>query len=84
MDRMKEAREAPRCKAKSKATGERCRAPAVTGWNVCRCHGAGGGAPKGKRNGSWKHGRYSQEAIALRAAMARLNREARKAANALS
>lgn len=29
------------CTAKSKRTGKRCRSPAVTGYNVCRMHGAG-------------------------------------------
>ena len=57
---------APRCTAKSKRTGQRCRAPAVRGWNVCRFHGARGGAPKGKANGSWKHGYYSGAAKAER------------------
>jgi hypothetical protein len=53
---------APRCTAKSKRTGQRCKAPAVRGWNVCRFHGARGGAPKGKANAAWKHGHYSQAA----------------------
>jgi len=39
------------CTARSKRTGERCRNPAVTGYNVCRHHGANpknrGGRPKG-------------------------------------
>jgi hypothetical protein len=56
----------PRCTAKSKRTGERCKAPAVRGWNVCRFHGARGGAPKGKANGAWKHGHYSEAAKAER------------------
>jgi len=38
---------APRCTAKSKRSGERCKAPAVRGWKVCRFHGARVGAPKG-------------------------------------
>ena len=57
---------APRCAATSKRTGERCKAPAVRGWNVCRFHGARGGAPKGKANGAWKHGHYSEAAKAER------------------
>jgi hypothetical protein len=28
-------REAPRCSAKSKRTGQRCRAPAVRDWSIC-------------------------------------------------
>jgi hypothetical protein len=27
-------------------------------------HGARGGAPKGKRNGAYRHGGYTQEALA--------------------
>ncbi len=61
VERMQKAR---RCRARSKRTRERCRAPAMRGWNVCRFHGAGGGAPKGKRNGAYRHGGYTQEAVA--------------------
>ena len=50
---------ASRCTAKSKRTSERCKAPAVRGWKVCRFHGARGGAPEGKANGAWKNGHYS-------------------------
>lgn len=38
-------REVLRCHARSKTTGERCKAPAVKGWKVCRMHGARGGRP---------------------------------------
>ncbi len=68
----------PRCTATSKRTRERCRAPAVKGWSVCRFHGAGGGAPKGKRNGSYKHGLYTKEAIAERRAMTGHMRQVRE------
>ena len=37
--------------------------PAVTGHRVCRMHGAGGGAPKGKQNGNFRHGGRTKEAI---------------------
>jgi len=67
---------APRCTAKSKRTGQRCKAPAVRGWNVCRFHGARGGAPKGKANGAWKHGGYGQEAKAERLVVKLLLRDA--------
>jgi hypothetical protein len=56
----------PRCSARSKRTGEGCKAPAVTGWKVCRFHGARGGGPKGECNGSYRHGRFTCEAIARR------------------
>jgi len=51
--------DAKQCTATAKSTGERCQNPAVSGWDVCRLHGAGspkegttGGAPP-------THGRYS-------------------------
>jgi hypothetical protein len=59
----------PRCCARSKRTKEQCRAPAVRGWAVCRFHGAGGGAPKGPRNGNYRHGRFTCEAIAQKQEM---------------
>ena len=57
------AHTSPRCTAKSKRTGNRCNGPAVTGWKVCRMHGAGGGAPCGPRHGMWKHGVRSNAVI---------------------
>ena len=61
-------REKKRCHAKSKQTGEQCRNWAVTGYSVCRFHGAGGRpkipkpvggkVPKGNTNAR-KHGAYS-------------------------
>ena len=41
--------QAPRCRARSKRSGNRCRSPAVSGKAVCRMHGAGGGAPVGQQ-----------------------------------
>ena len=69
--------DSPRCHARSKRTGKQCGAPAVTGWKVCRHHGAGGGAPSGERNGNYRHGRYTREAIALRKALTMLLKESR-------
>jgi hypothetical protein len=69
----------PRCSATSKRTKKRCMAPAVKGWAVCRFHGAGGGAPKGEANGSYKHGLYTQEAKAERRWVSDLLRQCRKA-----
>lgn len=54
--------DAPRCTAKAKTTGSRCKGPAVKGWKVCRMHGARGGAPSGPANGMWRHGDRSVEA----------------------
>jgi hypothetical protein len=74
---MKSAHAAPRCSATSKRTRQPCRAPAVRGWNVCRCHGARGGAPIGKRNGRYRHGRFTKAALAERRSVSKLLREAR-------
>ena len=63
-----------RCKARSKRTGKPCRSPAVRGCTVCRMHGAGGGGPKGKRNGRYKDGRFTAEAIAYGQAISALIR----------
>jgi len=57
---------APRCRARSKRSGKTCRAPAVRGWRVCRMHGANGGAPRGERNGAYRHGGYTIESIRRR------------------
>jgi hypothetical protein len=55
-------RDAPRCGAKTRS-GSPCQSPRVTGKARCRMHGgaAGSGAPKGKANGNWKHGRYGSD-----------------------
>ena len=60
-----------RCHAKSKRSGLPCRA------EVCRMHGAGGGARKGNKN-AVKHGAMVAESIALRREVQALARMARK------
>ena len=70
---------APRCSASSKRTGQRCKAPAVRGWTVCRFHGARGGGPKGKRNGGYRHGLYTQDAAEDRRRISELLRRSREA-----
>ena len=70
-------RQALRCRATSKRSGKRCRSPAVRGYEVCRMHGAGGGAPKGNRN-ALKHGVYTPETIEKRRAIAALTKQARE------
>ena len=75
---MQRAHDAPRCSARSKRSKERCRAPAVRGYRVCRMHGARGGAPSDKRNGNYRHGGRTKElmkAVALVKAMAKLLRQ---------
>ena len=75
---MQSAHDAPRCKASSKRTGQRCRAPAVRGCHVCRMHGASGGAPTGNRNGNYRHGTRTKEAIQAVRLVNLLSRLARK------
>jgi hypothetical protein len=68
----------PRCSATSKRTRKPCKAPAVKGWTVCRFHGARGGGPKGKRNGMYRHGRFTEEAAAERTMIRELLRRCTK------
>lgn len=75
---MQRAHAAPRCTAQSKRTGKPCGAPAVKGWNVCRMHGARGGAPPGPRNGSYIHGARTKEIDELREWVSALKRLANK------
>lgn len=54
----------PRCTATAKHSGKRCKRIALRGKTVCQFHGGRGGAPSGKKNGAYKHGRYTKEAFA--------------------
>ena len=63
---MRNAHAAPRCTARSKRTGERCRGPAVKGWTVCRMHGARGGAPRGAGHGNYRHGGRTRDTVETR------------------
>lgn len=74
---------APRCSATSKRSGQPCKAPAVRGSRVCRCHGARGGAPKGQAHGNWKHGAWSNEAVAERRYVSSLRRAAARFARGM-
>lgn len=60
-------RNCARCQARTRP-GKPCRSPAVTGKRVCRMHGGarGTGAPKGKANGMFRHGGWTNEAVELR------------------
>ena len=49
----------------------------MNGWTVCRFHGARGGAPKGKRNGMYRHGLYTNESRDERRSLSDLLRQAR-------
>jgi hypothetical protein len=50
----------------------------VTGWTVCRFHGARGGGQKGAQNGANKDGLHTVGAVAERLAVAELVRRARE------
>ena len=50
---------------------------------VCRMHGAGGGAPSGKRNGRYMHGGRTKETMALMAEMRDLVRDSRELLEAI-
>ena len=78
------ANAAPRCTAKAKRTGQRCKCPAVTGWTVCRVHGAHGGARPGPAHPNYRHGGRTKDAAALRAMVAELARESRELAQRLT
>ena len=72
------ANAAPRCTAHSKRSKEPCRAPAVTGWTVCRVHGAGGGHAAGPTHPRWTHGLRSQQWTETRRLVSELARELRE------
>lgn len=77
-------RDAPRCHATAKSTGQPCEAPAVNGWSVCRVHGAGGGAPRGKAHGNWRHGGRSLAAIEVRQMTTALVRMVKETVNSVA
>jgi hypothetical protein len=54
-----------RCLAKTRR-GTLCQKPALKGNARCQLHGGRGGAPTGPRNGNYKHGEFTNEAIAAR------------------
>ena len=62
-------RQTPRCLARTRS-GTPCQKPAAKGKKRCRLHGGaeGSGAPRGERNGSYRHGLHTREAIAQRKA----------------
>ncbi len=67
---------APRCGARTRA-GRPCQQAAVHGRERCRMHGGakGSGGPPGERNGNYKLGLWTGEAVAARrAARARIRR----------
>jgi hypothetical protein len=62
LDRLRNLRAAPRCGARTRA-GSACQCPALRGRKRCRLHGGKSpGAPRGNKNGAFKHGDYSAAA----------------------
>ena len=70
----------PLCGAHSRRSGKPCKGSPMRGKKRCRMHGgaAGSGAPKGERNGNYRHGHYTAEAIADRLTIRKWVRDARK------
>ncbi|MGY8704602.1 HGGxSTG domain-containing protein [Bradyrhizobium sp. 18BD] len=61
--RLSNLRAAPRCGAQSRA-GTPCQCPAVRGRTRCRIHGGlSPGAPRGEKNGNFRHGFWTCEAV---------------------
>jgi hypothetical protein len=73
----------PRCGAKTRA-GPPCRQPAMKNGR-CRLHGGKSpGAPRGERNGNYRHGLRTTEAAAQRRQAAAVRRELRRLLGALA
>ena len=74
----------PKCYAKTRS-GSPCRSPSVKGKLRCRMHGgaAGSGAPCRERNGAYRTGDFTREAIAERRMISALVAECRALAKSL-
>lgn len=75
IDPTQRLRNAPRCTATAKRTQQRCRCPSKQGWNVCRMHGAGGGAPSGSEHPNYQHGLRSASTKNIRRLVKLLSKE---------
>ena len=61
--RLKNLKRAPRCGAMTRAGGI-CRRPALSGRRRCRLHGGlSPGAPRGMKNGNYRNGHWTAEAM---------------------
>jgi hypothetical protein len=61
--RLGNLRRAPRCGARTRA-GSPCECPAIRGKARCRLHGGlSSGAPRGSKNGNFKTGNWTADAI---------------------
>jgi hypothetical protein len=64
--RLQNLRQAPRCGAKTRG-GTSCQRPALRGRKRCRLHGGlSPGAPRSSKNGNFRNGDWTAEAIAER------------------
>src|SRR5690349_20396320 len=73
---------APLCLARTRA-GTSCRCPAMRGRVRCAKHGGKSpGGPKGERNGNYRHGGETNEAVELRQQVGRLLKSIRSNAYA--
>jgi hypothetical protein len=64
--KLQNLRQAPRCGAKTRG-GTPCQRPALRGRTRCRLHGGlSPGAPRGSKNGNFRNGDWTAEAIAER------------------
>jgi hypothetical protein len=62
--RLKNLKQAPRCGALTRA-GAACQRPAIRGRKRCRLHGGlSPGAPRGTKNGNFRSGNWTADAIA--------------------
>ncbi|TXN72943.1 hypothetical protein FV228_08895 [Methylobacterium sp. WL18] len=66
-DEPAQLRSSPRCEARTRR-GTACQSPAIKGKKRCRIHGgaSGSGAPRGSRNGNYRHGERTQDAVEFR------------------
>ena len=76
IDPTQRLRDAPRCSAKAKSTEQRCRNPSKQNWNVCRLHGAGGGAPSSSAHPNFRHGLRTKKMQELRQLVSLLSKKA--------
>jgi hypothetical protein len=61
--RLKNLKQAPRCGALTRA-GTACQRPAIRGRKRCRLHGGvSPGAPRGPKNGNFRNGNWTADAI---------------------
>ena len=61
--RLANLRRAPRCGARTRV-GTACQSPALRGRKRCRLHGGlSPGAPRGPKNGNYKNGNWTADAI---------------------